>query len=285
MKTHLVIGYLGEVGSAIYELLKDSNYMVYGQDKDFQKGFIEDRTFDFLHVCINDSKDFVKIVLEYMKRYCEEKTIVVIHSTVEPFTTEKIMKHHDKVAYSPVKGKHPRLKEHLQYYPKYFATTNEEIVNSIREMFESIGVFSVSLLEDTKNLEWSKHFNTLLYAHLIMFTQEVIRLADFHDLNKETIFDFIKSTGDRTLLPYAQKIGGHCVIPNAKVLSKYTPIAEFIVKRDELFGAIYIKEKKYFKNSDKSFETDPCTRKFDFKTIEDDVGIVSEILEKIGKKR
>lgn len=249
-KTHLVVGYLGEVGRALYKVIKKAGQSVNGRDITATEGWIEGKTFDFIHICIPDSDDFKVIVSQYIGEYQHADTITIIHSTVDPLTTSPISDYYPRIAYSPVRGLHPHLAKHLKTFPKFFSTTNEEIVTPIMNMYKSIGITSVSKLEEPDSLEWAKPLNTLLYAYLITFSQEVIRLADHHGLNKETIFDFIVTTGDRTLLPYAQKIGGHCLIKNAELLAKYTRFASFIISNDKIFGTIYGDEKKYFKEKD-----------------------------------
>ena len=95
------------------------------------------------------------------------------------------------------------------------ATTDTLVGNEIEKLYEFLKIPITLAIEDPISLEFAKNLNTTFYMHLIIFTQAVAKLAKENNLNLTTITEFIESTGDRCLLPYAQAIGSHCLIPNA----------------------------------------------------------------------
>ena len=92
----LVVG-LGEVGRALFELLRESGkFDVYGFDIDEVKlrsivGNVKlPDSFDVMHVCYpcSDRGSFVKVTVNYIRRFKPKLTI--INSTVAPGTTQKV---------------------------------------------------------------------------------------------------------------------------------------------------------------------------------------------------
>ncbi len=246
--THLIIG-LGEVGTAIKEIILDSGNKFDVLDIDFKPH--EDSTFDFLHICYPDSPEFAKYTQEYTNQYTSPNSILIIHSTINPGTTQKIADFFPRVAYSPIRGTHPNLKPYILHFQKFVATTDPLVGEEVTKLFEYLKIPVTLVVEDPKSLEFAKNLNTTFYMHLIVFTQAVAKLAKENDLNLTTITEFIESTGDRCLLPYAQAVGGHCLIPNAKTLSKYLPLAAYLVEHNEKFAAEFKDEKIRFKESSK----------------------------------
>ncbi len=246
--THLVLG-LGEVGTAIKEIIKDSGNKFDVLDINIRPE--EGLSFDFLHICYPDSVDFTKITQEYTDRYATSESIIIIHSTINPGSTQEISNFFPRVAYSPIRGTHPNLKPYILHFQKFVATTDPSVGEEVSKLFEYFKIPVTLVVEDPKSLEFAKNLNTTFYMHLIVFTQAVAKLAREQDLNLDTITKFIESTGDRCLLPYAQAVGGHCLIPNAKTLSQYVPLAAYLVEHNEKFATEFKKEKIRFKEGSK----------------------------------
>ncbi len=246
--THLIIG-LGEVGTAIKEIIEDSGNKFDVLDIDLNPQ--EETSFDFLHLCYPDSPDFVKIAHEYSNKFASRDSIIIVHSTINPGTTQKISEFFPRVAYSPIRGTHPNLKPYILHFQKFVATTDTIVGNEIKNLYEFFKIPITLAIEDPISLEFAKNLNTTFYMHLIVFTQAVAKLARDNDLNLTTITDFIESTEDRCLLPYAQAIGGHCLIPNAKTLAKYLPLAKYLIKHNEHFATEFKDEKIRLKESSK----------------------------------
>ena len=74
----------------------------------------------FLHICIPFTKKFFQNVLLLNKKFKPE--IIVIHSTVSPYTTKKLQqKLSAPVIYSAIRGVHKRMLSDLKRYTKFYA--------------------------------------------------------------------------------------------------------------------------------------------------------------------
>ena len=93
MKTKDIVVGLGEIGYPILKLISKSSIVV-GFDKnenlmnirEFKK--YENLENRFIHLCIPFNKNFLKNTLDIYKKFSPK--CIVIHSTVEPYTTKKI---------------------------------------------------------------------------------------------------------------------------------------------------------------------------------------------------
>lgn len=240
---HLVIGHKGEVGSALFHVIQHgrSNDDILGIDVNTKYFFSDARSPDFMHICIRYSKEFINIVQNYITNFMTSG-IVIIHSSIYPLTTQELAQSYPRIVYSPVMGVHSHLIEGLYTYPKFFATTNEEIIPEIETMFESLGMNPVSLLQEPASLECAKLLSTIYSFLQLTFAQEVIMIKDKYGLSLETIRDFIGAT-PRKLVPYIEKVDSHCLIFNAEILSDSFPLAKFMISRDAEFGKIYGNQK------------------------------------------
>jgi len=274
MSTHYVIGHLGEVGGSLYSLFVDAGESVVGIDigenelsmKDDKRIGNSLLTPDFMHICFPYSLDFVRAVNNYIIEYANESTQVIIHSTVQPFTTSKIYEMYEKVGYSPVRGVHPNLEKDLKKFPKFYASPRKDNVSAVKEMYRRVGMKCIDSV-DTTTLEFAKLINTVFYGAIIGITQDVLLMSHHFNLNPKTIYDFVKSTGDRTLMPYAQKIGGHCVTPNAEILESFlSTTAGFVLQSNELFEETFNDEKVGFRHINTKDFKDPYFPKVDIKS-------------------
>ena len=215
-ETVLVIG-LGETGKPLYEIIKDSNkYDVFG--KDIEPLNIK-FPIDILHICIPYSKNYIKIVTDYIKLY--KPKLVIINSTVIPGTTRKIYeKTNTLIVYSPIRGKHRRMKRDLLHYTKFIAGINKLAENKAYIHLTNIGM-KVDTYPTIESLELAKLISTTYFGLLIAWAQEVERYAKQYNVSYD---DLIKIFNE---IPYFPKtkytpgfIGGHCVMPNIKLLKK-----------------------------------------------------------------
>lgn len=209
----LVIG-LGEIGRPLKEILEKS-YNVIGKDIDP----IEDPgKIRVLHICYPfQTNDFIETTISYVAEYEPELTIV--HSTVIPGTICRIFKHTGgMLAYSPVRGKHQRMRQELMAYTKFIAGTTPEAAVSAREHLKDAG-FKVKEVATCESLELAKLIETTYFGLLIAWAQEVerycitlgVRYDDAMLLTEE-----VKYLPPVTFQPGF--IGGHCIIPNINLL-------------------------------------------------------------------
>jgi len=222
----LVIG-LGEVGSAIYEIIKDVGlYDLYGYDIDPNKTVnrLEEipTRIDFLHICIpfQNIKQFIKVTKYYADNYSPQA--IIIHSTVAPGTTREIHKNIKiPVAYSPVRGKHPFLKQHILFWPKWTYVLPKEstklVVNHLRSLNLKVKTYDGA----PETLELAKIFETVYRALLIAWWQEMHRITKHFNADMATITEFIgeihEQLKDKPPM-FPGFIGGHCLIPNTLML-------------------------------------------------------------------
>jgi len=237
----LVVG-LGEVGGALYEVLAESGrFELYGYDVDPSRTVhrLEEipRPVDYLHVAIPYSQRFPDAVAGYAVEF--KPRMVVVHSTVAPGTTRNL---HARlgvpVAFSPVRGKHPKLKEHLLFWPKWVAALPGSSAGEAAEHLRAAG-FKVRLCQEApESLELAKLWETVYRAVMITAWQELHRVARAHGASLRVVAEFVGEVhevlGDRPVY-YPDFIGGHCLIPNTRILESVHPskLFEFVLESNE----------------------------------------------------
>jgi UDP-N-acetyl-D-mannosaminuronate dehydrogenase len=228
----LVLG-LGEVGRPLFELLKESGkFAVYGFDVDAEKMKEIGQTalpdhVDIMHVCIPcmSKEEFVKNVVDHIKNF--KPRLVIINSTVEPGTTMEVHAHCSDclVAHSPIRGVHKSL-EHMKWelkrWTKYVGGVNVESSEAAREHFRKVGL-KTKVLKSCLETELAKLFETTYRAWMIACFQEMHRISRYFGADFDCVVDFLEDTHrvrlDRPVM-FPGVIGGHCVIPNTKLLLK-----------------------------------------------------------------
>jgi len=227
----LVVG-LGEVGLPLYKLLREcGKFLVYGFDIDEarmssveQKGVSYE--VDVMHICIPcfDQDEFANVVVGYAKRF--KPKLLIVNSTVPPGTTEKI---HGGcgclVAHSPVRGVHKSL-EHMKWelkrWTKYVGGVNVKAGEAAFRHFRTAG-FKPKVLKGCVETELAKLFETTYRAWMIACFQEMHRISKRFEADFDDVVDFLEDTHcvrfDRPVM-FPGVIGGHCLIPNTKLLLK-----------------------------------------------------------------
>jgi len=229
----IIIG-TGEIGRPLYELLSGV-YKTLPVDKiHFPKNLDIKATCDNLHICIPGEVDgFQNVVLESIIKYGEPE-FVFIHSTLLPGTTDKLnedccLKYNLKsyIINSPVHGKHQnnQMKKDMLKYRKYLGLPNAmnkstERANKVIDHFERIGFADVKIVWGPKNTEWMKILSTTIFGLQIAFAQEVERICDQFNLNYDEVTDFFPIQQDTRGAIYPGFIGGHCVMPNIKIIKQ-----------------------------------------------------------------
>lgn len=238
----LVIG-LGEVGRPLYEVaLESGKFDVYGYDLDPAKTVerLESipRDLDFMHVVVPYSERFFDIVIDYASMF--KVDFIVIHSTIAPGTTRRIYEEtKTTVAYSPVRGKHPNLKRHLLFWPKWVASLPSERCEDIAKHLEAMGFKVRAYAGLPETLEIAKLWETVYRAIMIASWQELHRIAKEYGAELVTIAEFIGEVHevlrDRPIY-FPGFIGGHCLIPNTKVINSAhkSKLFEFVLESNEL---------------------------------------------------
>lgn len=223
-----ILGY-GEIGKAIEKFYQDPiRYKISIADKDFDRLASD---LNILHVCIPDSKDFKKIILHIASKHNPE--YIVIHSTVKVGTTKWLNERLNKVVHSPCMGVHPNLYEGIKTFKKFIGCDDIGIGGVIQDHFNEIGIEETEVVIDSRNTELGKLLDTTYYGLCISYHGYINDLCKKLDLDFNTVATDFNETYNwgysRLGMPQVirpvlkapeNKIGGHCIIPNAKILMK-----------------------------------------------------------------
>lgn len=221
-----ILGY-GEVGKALAKFYKKPRIKDLKKD-DGLKGV------EILHICIPWTKNFVKIARKEIKTIKPKLTI--IHSSVAPFTTKKIIsglpRVYRGVVHSPVRGVHPKLFEGIKTFVKYIGADNKKAGILAKKHLESLGI-KTKVFYPSVTTEIGKLLDTSYYGLVIAWHGEMKKICDKYKINFDeavTDFNLTYNEGYRklgkpnvarpVLYPPKGGIGGHCVIPNAEILNK-----------------------------------------------------------------
>jgi len=228
---HLVIG-AGEMGRALFEILK-KNFDVSLRDKEGETS----EHYDVLHIAYPPFSGFVKATKKYMREY--GAPLVIVHSTVPVGTTKRLGA---SAVHSPIRGVHPHLTKGIRTFVKYFG--GPKAVSAAR-YFSKLGI-PVKTFKDAETTELLKILDTTYYGWNIMFAKEAKTLCekfgvDFDDVytvpNRDYNDGYAKLGMEhvtRPVLKYVRgKIGGHCVIPNTKLLKSW--MTDTLKKRNEQY--------------------------------------------------
>jgi nucleoside-diphosphate-sugar epimerase len=230
--TQLVIGSKGQVGSALIEVLSEK-YEVSGIDINESIP----HQFDVLHICIPYNDRFDSATATYIEQYLAPDGLVIIHSTVPLGTSAKF-----NAVHSPIRGVHPNLAGGIRTFTKFFGGPRAAEAAWI---FAQLGIEAVTSprAEDTEAM---KLWDTTYYGWNIVFEKAVKAYCDKHGLDFRVVYTWANegynegyaklgmSNVQRPVLKdYPGKIGGHCVIPNARLLGLEEDVADFILQKNE----------------------------------------------------
>ncbi len=224
----LVIG-LGEVGGPLRKIL-ERRYPVVGVD--IQPVAATWKT-SIMHVCYPFHDGFVETTAEYIRKYSPE--ITVINSTVPPGTTRAIARRTGGVVInSPVRGKHARMVKDMARYPKWVGGLDSGAVRRVRAHFAGAGM-KTRAASSPEASELAKLLETTYFGVCITWAQEVERFGRKVGVPYEEIDRFFAE------IPYFQQrytpgfIGGHCVIPNTRLLKRdfSSPFLDAILDSNE----------------------------------------------------
>jgi len=229
-KKNVIVG-LGEIGLPILRLLSKVTLAV-GYDIDQKlmnqkkfKQYVNHET-SFLHICIPFTKNFIDNIISLVKKFQPE--CIVIHSTISPYTTEKLQKKlKTPIIYSAIRGIHNRMEKDLKRYTKFFSIYNwapksKSVEKSYQTVMKKAGI-KTKKMSSPLVLEIAKIVvDTSYYGWLINYAQlsNVIALKNKIDYDEMWSFsdEIHENLGNRPKM-YPGFIGGHCVIPNLKLIN------------------------------------------------------------------
>jgi len=245
VQTVAVVG-LGEVGKPLLDLISKCHKTL-GVDVVPPVG--KTRGVDVLHVCFPfQIPDFVGEVARYIKLF--EPKLTIIHSTVAVGTTRRVAERTGaQVVYSPVRGKHAQMLQDLTRYTKFIGALDRKAAESAAMHFESFGLTS-KILSSPEAAEIAKLSETTFFGLMIAWAQEIERYADQADQSYEEIVSFYEEIGFFPKVKYFPGvIGGHCVMPNIKLLRQFDD--------SEILRAIESSnEKKIYRENERNYPGD-----------------------------
>ena len=215
-KKVVVVG-LGEVGKPLFELVSQRHDAV-GVDI-APVGPIED--VEILHVCYPfQIKDFIAETARYIDFF--RPAVTIVNSTVAVGTTRAIAeKTGAAVVNSPVRGKHARMLEEIRLYTKFVGAMDPPAGQRAAKHFESVGL-KTKLLSSPEATELAKLTETTYFGLMIAWAQELERYCDQAGQDYDEITSFYEEIKFFPPVKYFPGIiGGHCVMPNIKILSKW----------------------------------------------------------------
>lgn len=208
---HLIVGY-GEVGKAIHEVLINA-YIV-----DHKVTTWHEEPVDVIHICVPYTDKFEKMV----KKYKKISRFIIVHSSVPVGTCDSL-----QVVHSPIRGVHPYLEEGIRTFVKYFGGKGADVAASI---FSRLGI-RVKVYSYASITEAIKLWDTTQYGRLIMLEKEIYEWCEknhlpfeevYQEANKDYNAGYTALGRPEVVRPWLKhiegKIGGHCVLPNAKLL-------------------------------------------------------------------
>jgi UDP-N-acetyl-D-mannosaminuronate dehydrogenase len=225
---HSVVVGLGEVGGALYNILKD-HYRVVGIDLDRGVGHAcaDDGTIyagqcEYLNICIPYSEKFVDVVNDYIKQF--KPLLTINHSSVPVGTTKKLI---GTVVHSPVRGRHPKIDEGLKLYKKFVGYNDATgYVEGIR-YFD--GVFDTEFVANSDTTEFLKIISLAKYLVYLAMADEVNECCKAFGVDYELVKKWDRSQNEfinkfypdlklPILDPPGGVCGGHCVMPVTEMM-------------------------------------------------------------------
>lgn len=170
-----------------------------------------------MHVCYPfQIDDFVGTTLGYMEKY--RPALTIIHSTVSPGTTRRIAElSGNKVAYSPVRGKHRAMEQDLLRYRKFVGASDQQTMQLACAHLAAAG-FRTDTFPSSDMGELAKLVETTWFGVLIGFAQDAERLASACGGSYDNLRAFIEEVDFLPHHIFPGVIGGHCVMPNIAIL-------------------------------------------------------------------
>jgi hypothetical protein len=216
MKTKHIVAGLGEIGSAIQNVLHAD-----GIDIDKAKNSFKPGPYEVLHICFPYSRHFAAHVKQYQKHF--SPSVTVIHSTVPLGTSQKL-----GAVHSPVRGVHPHLEAGVQTFVKFFGGRDAK---KAARYFSQKGI-PVFCHPSARTTEAMKLWDTTVYGWNILLEKAIHEFCrknkvDFdvvYTKSNETYNEGYEKLGKPQFKKYVLKhfpgpVGGHCVIPNLELFT------------------------------------------------------------------
>lgn len=227
MKSLIIGG--GQIGKAVADIIcQTDEVIIYDSKKNNEPPIL--RKINIMHICFpcTDEDKFIHEVNKYSDKYNPE--LIIIWATVPVGTTKQIR----RAVHSPVEGRHPKLASSIRTMNRWVGFNNSLEGNLAETYFKDLG-FTLKLVRNSDFTEVLKLLSTTEYGVNIEFARykKLVseRLGMDYELTKEWNKDY-NSLYRKIGMDWAQKyvldapngpIGGHCVVPNARLLQEQFP--------------------------------------------------------------
>jgi hypothetical protein len=220
----------GEVGSSLARLYEEVMVEdVAIEDPAFDLVF-PDEEIELIHICTPYFEGFEQMAVEKWERH--DPDLVIINSTVPVGTTRRIWDATKKAVHSPIRGAHPNLTDDLKVFVKHIGADDRESGELAESYFRELDL-PTRVYQDSRTTELAKLLCTTYYGVCISYTQFCKDLCDREGLEfDEVVTAFLETLNDAVakldrkwalrpiLYPPNGPIGGHCVVPNARMLEE-----------------------------------------------------------------
>ena len=219
MKT-IIIG-AGEVGRSLCRVLQEKHEVFL---RDVQEENVEGEV-DVMNICFPYFRIFEDEVRRYQKLYKPKLTI--IHSTVPVGTSRKL-----GAVHSPIHGRHPNLAKGILTFTKYIGGARPKDTALARKFLNQAGI-KTKVVSSPEASELSKILCTTYYGFAILFMKETKRICGKLGISFSEVYNWNQHYNRgyaklglhsviRPILKYKDgPIGGHCVVPNTKLLNSW----------------------------------------------------------------
>jgi UDP-N-acetyl-D-mannosaminuronate dehydrogenase len=210
----IVVG-LGEVGKPLFELVAEKHPAI---GIDIAPADTPGKC-AVLHICYPFNDSFVRTAIQYIQE--NRPALTIINSTVAPGTTRAIHRQaRTPIAYSPIRGKHVKMKQDMLHYTKFVGGIDDESSARAAEHFKSIGM-KTTIVSSPEAAELAKLTETTYFGILIGWAQEVERYCNQVGADYNQVVSFFEEVPFFPPVKYEPGvIGGHCVMPNIKILQR-----------------------------------------------------------------
>lgn len=223
----IVVG-LGETGLPLYQILREAyGDSVAGLDTDPERQALADAKpikgqYEVLNICIGWSDRFFEIVNQQQEQW--EPQFTIIHSTVPVGTTGRFK----RAVHSPILGTHTRMKQDLRTYTKWIGGKQAHDA----ERYLSGAGLRTYVMPSSDHTEYLKLRCLVAYGNAIAFAAYDAENRSKLGIKDDEVYNWDANYNDHVLPslkrpvitpPHDGKIGGHCVVPGARLLNKDYP--------------------------------------------------------------
>lgn len=219
----LLLGY-GEIGKAV-DTVYGKTHEITKYDPKFCPEFPTGE-FDILLVAIPYSKAFVDIVYDYYTKFgCKA---IIVFSTVQVGTCSSL----PNCVHSPVEGKHPDLAESVMMMQRVMGGYNPTVYKFFMDARQAAVVYPRPDITEVLKLLSTTFYGVCLeyYRYAASVLKEVGgdggEFKQFNAMYNNLYNNMGMQNFIRPILDYPKgELGGHCVVPNAKILMEQYPCA------------------------------------------------------------